>query len=263
MSRVRPGRVRTKRSNHRKPLLISRMAPQDLNLRENELRAIVCPDCQTWRRLMGETTLKIREHGDDLGSEFVRCSGSNQLVVLDVSVEEWGEQLLHADTTAMHRRSTTVRRKPKRTAAPAVTQMQPVAYSAAAAWEALDTHRRQCAACRGEALDGHGRRIGCPDGQNLVATYVRVLSHEPALDRFRKETARDHARSARQATRRAARKNSAAWAGQASATTDTARLTKRAGTAVEELNNSRRVLPGSASEFRDLGVPLEPPRISA
>ncbi|MFF9901723.1 hypothetical protein ACF1KJ_40250, partial [Streptomyces longispororuber] len=60
MARKRPGRVRTKNTNRRAPLLLSTMAPEDFNVRPGENMSIACPDCRTWRRIMGEKVLKVR-----------------------------------------------------------------------------------------------------------------------------------------------------------------------------------------------------------
>ncbi|MFE7935501.1 hypothetical protein ACFU6S_43605, partial [Streptomyces sp. NPDC057456] len=115
-ARKRPGRIRTKRSNHRPPLLLSTIAPQDINVREGETWSIVCPDCRAWRRLMGKTQLKIREHchSDHVpeGETHERCPGSNQIIILDHSVEQWGEAMLTADSTATGRRSARLHHKP-------------------------------------------------------------------------------------------------------------------------------------------------------
>ncbi|MGW7319885.1 hypothetical protein ACWGJN_42755, partial [Streptomyces sp. NPDC054865] len=62
MPRKRPGRVRTKNTNRREALQLSSMAPEDYNVRPGEVKSIACPDCRTWRRIMGDTVLKIREH---------------------------------------------------------------------------------------------------------------------------------------------------------------------------------------------------------
>ncbi|WP_073882567.1 hypothetical protein [Streptomyces sp. CB00316] len=123
MPRTRPGRVRTKHDNGRPPLLLSALAPQNISLRDGEPRTIVCPDCETWRRLMGETQLKIRKHcaKDCTGctstvaaarKKHIACPGTDQPVTLDISVEVWGERMLAADSTATGRRSARQHYKP-------------------------------------------------------------------------------------------------------------------------------------------------------
>ena len=93
MPRSRPGRVRTRNTNRRAPLLLSAMAPEDFNVRPGEVKSIACPGCRTWRRIMGDTVLKIREHcvSDRVaeGEKHVACSGSDQPVVIDIDVRRW------------------------------------------------------------------------------------------------------------------------------------------------------------------------------
>ncbi|MEU5632144.1 hypothetical protein ACH47C_23540 [Streptomyces rishiriensis] len=125
MPRKRP--LRTKHTNNRPPLLLSTIAPQDINLREGETRSIVCPDCRSWRRLMGETRLVIREHchSDRVaeGETHERCPGSRQLVILDQDVAQWGESVLAADSTATGRRSARQHHKPQPAPARAVSHI--------------------------------------------------------------------------------------------------------------------------------------------
>ncbi|MFE7574672.1 hypothetical protein ACFU5Z_08040 [Streptomyces sp. NPDC057521] len=92
MPRKRHGRVRTKHTNGRAALLLSTMNPADYNVRPGEVRTIACPDCRTWRRIMGDTVLKVREHRIDTvgqGEEPTPCPGSDQLVVIDIDVRRW------------------------------------------------------------------------------------------------------------------------------------------------------------------------------
>ncbi|MFE1928468.1 hypothetical protein ACFW91_38705 [Streptomyces asoensis] len=160
MPRKRPGRTRTKHTNARPPLLLSTIAPQDINIREGETRSIVCPDCRSWRRLTGETRLVIREHchSDRVaeGQTHERCPGSNQLVLLDQDVSQWGEAMLAADSTATGRRSARQHHKPRPAPARAIahiaSQRQPDGRSpwilremawASAALEARHTDARR------------------------------------------------------------------------------------------------------------------------
>jgi hypothetical protein len=149
-------------------MLLSRIAPQDINLREGETRSIVCPDCRTWRRLTGETQLKIREHchTDRIpeGHKHEPCPGSNQFVVLDISVDQWGENMLTADRTATGRRPARQHHKPQTAPARAVahiaTQRQPVGRGlwilremawASAALDARETDTRRAQRPAGDA----------------------------------------------------------------------------------------------------------------
>ncbi|MGW2680925.1 hypothetical protein [Streptomyces sp. NPDC001436] len=125
MGRIRPGRVRTQRNNRRQPLRLSTLAAHDFNVRVGEQKSVVCPDCRTWRRIMGETDLKIREHcvSDRLapGEEHTLCPGSNQLVVVDIDVRRWQvrqDRLLRDAMPAENRRGTRGLRKPSSPPAP-------------------------------------------------------------------------------------------------------------------------------------------------
>lgn len=250
------------RPSTRTPLLLSQIRPESINLRD-ERPAIVCPDCDRWHPLQRRM---IKTHHLDRavrGGKAPRCKGSARRIELDITIEEWVERLLAAESTATHRRATTVRRKPKRPVAPAVSRMLPVVYGATAARETFHAHRERCSACRGEALNGDGLQLDCADGRRLAAAYVRLLRNEPARAEARAAVARERARFDCSYTRQAARKNAASWAAQREATTEIEQLAKRAGTAVEEQNNTCRALSGTVSHLRGPGVPLEPPHITA
>ncbi|MET9427908.1 MULTISPECIES: hypothetical protein [unclassified Streptomyces] len=128
MPRIRPGRVRTKRHNRRPALQLSTIDPQDFNLRSGETKSIVCPDCRTWRRLMGETKLKIREHtiSAGRGKPLVHCDGSNQVVEVDIDVRAWqrrADQLLRDGMWPDQRHAPRQHYKPIPAPAPALTQI--------------------------------------------------------------------------------------------------------------------------------------------
>ncbi|MEU0271851.1 hypothetical protein [Streptomyces sp. NPDC006307] len=128
MPRIRPGRVRTKRDNRREPLLLSTVDSQDFNVRSGEVKSIVCPDCRTWRRIMGETRLTIREHtvSTGRGGPAVRCDGSNQLVVVDIDVRVWQrrvDRLLRDGMWPDQRHTARQHHKPIPAPAPALTQI--------------------------------------------------------------------------------------------------------------------------------------------
>lgn len=121
------------RHNGRGPLLASQMRPEHLSLRENEPVLVVCPDCNTWRRLKRSMILPHRDgvpvqrterrYLGDKPSGGRRCNGSAQRIVIDITPEEWTERLLAAETTAAGRRTTRPVRKPRPQAAPAPVQM--------------------------------------------------------------------------------------------------------------------------------------------
>ncbi|MEV7951401.1 MULTISPECIES: hypothetical protein [Streptomyces] len=258
MSRKRPGRVRTKRNNRREPLLLSTIQPQNINVREGEIMTIVCPDCETWRRLMGETQLKIREHcsrrcagrAAECG-EHPRCPGSNQSVRLDISVEQWGEAMLATDSTAIGRRSARQHFKPVTAPAKPVMQMSPIPETSGDALAAYRSHLRTC-----RSSSSASRCLGthrCLEGARLAALYAELKQTQGQ----RNSDARIDALLTRC---RAAR----TWIRHAMATSgsDTA-LAKRSGTAIEEANNCVRARSaGAISEFRGPDVPIDPLKIS-
>lgn len=253
-NRKRPGRTRTKRDNRRAPMLLSKIDPQEINVREGEAKSLVCPDCRTWRRLMGGTKLVIREHcvSDKVaeGEKHVRCDGSNQVVQLDISIEQWSEAMLAADSTATGRRSARQHYKPLPAPAKPVTKM--AALTAQAALAAYREHFKKC-----QASSVPGRCTGsqrCAVGAKLATVYEQ-----------RKVLDRERARFDRSYTKAAAENTAAEWAKHHEATGDAKTATaKRSGTTVEEANNSCRIHPAdTVSEFRGPKVPLQPVRISA
>ncbi|MGW2353660.1 hypothetical protein [Actinacidiphila glaucinigra] len=259
MPQIRPGRVRTKRNNRRAPLLLSKVEPQDVNIREGEVKSIVCPDCRTWRRLMGgHKTLKIREHST---SAQDRCPGSNQLIELDMSVEEWGEKLLAADSTARVRRSARQHYKPLPAPPKPVAKMTPVPVTSAGALTAYREHLKKC-----RASSVAGRCVGthrCADGARLAALYEQLQRTQEHRERTQQAFARERARFDRRYTATAQKTAAAEWARHSEATANARATAKRSGTRVEEANNTCRTIPGAVSEFRGPEVPLHPQRISA
>ncbi|MFF3516573.1 hypothetical protein [Streptomyces sp. NPDC002573] len=122
------------RHNGRAPIKASTMRPENLNLRENEPRMAVCPDCQTWRRLTRSMIAPHRDGVDvpksdarryfgDKPAGGRRCPGSAQRIDIDITPEQWSEKLLTAETTTVSRRTTHPIRKPRPEAAPAPFQM--------------------------------------------------------------------------------------------------------------------------------------------
>ncbi|AVH61759.1 MULTISPECIES: hypothetical protein [Streptomyces] len=255
-NRKRPGRTRTKRDNRRAPMLLSKIDPQEINVREGEVKSLVCPDCRTWRRLMGDTKLVIREHciSDKVaeGEKHVRCDGSNQVVQLDISIEQWSEAMLAADSTATGRRSARQHYKPLPAPAKPVTRMSPVSMSVA---DALAAYREHLKKCRSSSVAGRcGGTHRCADGARLAAVYAELERAQPLRDR----EARVDALLARYLSIKVWAKHSEATVGAKTA------MAKRSGTAVEEANNSCRIHPAdTVSEFRGSEVPLQPVRISA
>ncbi|MFI6143659.1 hypothetical protein ACIBCC_36395 [Streptomyces griseus] len=253
MPRKRPGRVRTKRDNRREPLLLSTIQPQNINVREGEVLTIVCPDCETWRRLMGATQFKIREHclrgctGHTAESEeHPRCPGSNQPVRLDISIEQWGEAMLAADSTATGRRSARQHFKPIPAPAKPVMQMSPFPTASGEALAAYRDHLRRCrSTASGSRCIG---RYRCGGGARLAAAYEDLVRTEG-----------QHRREARVEALLTRCRAAMTWI-QHDEATDSSKmpLAKRGGTAIEEANNSVRArVEGSVSEFRGPDVPLD------
>ncbi|MGV4985821.1 hypothetical protein ACVB8X_07165 [Streptomyces sp. NRAIS4] len=127
------------RHNGRTPIKASSLRPENLNLREGET-SVVCPDCDTWRRLtrsmihphrdgVEQPKPEGRRYRDDTDktkpSNGLRCPGSAQRIEMDITPEQWSEKLLTAETTASGRRTTKPARKPRPQAAPAPAQMAP------------------------------------------------------------------------------------------------------------------------------------------
>lgn len=235
MPRKRPGRVRTKNTNRREALKLSTMAPEDYNVRPGEVKSIACPDCRTWRRIMGDTVLKIREHciSDKVadGEKHVTCPGSNQLVVIDIDVRRWQARQNRLLRDAMPQEN---RRAARQFYKPLLAPAAPVARIHAEV--TLETARRTYLAHLEECV-GCGTGQHCTHGGALAHRYVLVSKEEPARREARKQTAP------------AARK--AQW-------------NQRGGETVETANNQCRPrLDGAVSEYRGPQVPTTPLRVNA
>ncbi|MFF9025677.1 hypothetical protein [Streptomyces eurythermus] len=126
-ARPRKSRTRSRTLNSRPALALSTLRPHQYDLRP-ACASLVCPDCQTWVPITGLQTKKPKLVPHDTGRAFeapaVRCRlGSNRLVTVDVTVKKWQERLTDGHSETVHRRRTTVRRKPKVAVAPAVSQI--------------------------------------------------------------------------------------------------------------------------------------------
>ncbi|MFI1293370.1 hypothetical protein ACH4VM_33835 [Streptomyces sp. NPDC020792] len=247
MPRVRPGRVRTKNTNRREALKLSTMAPEDFNVRPDEVKSIACPDCRTWRRIMGDKVLKIREHciSDKVaeGEEHVTCPGSDQLVVIDIDVRRWQarqHRLLRDAMPQENRRAARQFYKPLPSPAAPVSRITAEATLESTRQTYL-AHRKGCTRCVG------GQH--CTDGGILARRYVLALNQEPARREAREQLERQERRTARKQTAPAVRK--AQWV-------------KHGGKAVEMANNRcAERTPGSLSEFRGPQLPLAPQDMEA
>ncbi|MGW2952770.1 hypothetical protein [Streptomyces eurythermus] len=126
-ARPRRSRTRSRTVNSRPALALSTLRPHQYDLRP-ACASLVCPDCQTWVPITGIQTKSPKLVPHDTGRAFeapaVRCRlGSNRLVTVDVTVRTWEERLTDGNSETVHRRRTTVRRKPPVTPALAVSQI--------------------------------------------------------------------------------------------------------------------------------------------
>ncbi|MBC2868627.1 hypothetical protein [Streptomyces mexicanus] len=126
-ARPRRSRTRSRTVNARPALALSTLRPHQYDLRP-ACASLVCPDCKTWVPITGLQTKSPKVVPHDTGragkDEAVRCRlGSNRLVNVDVTVRKWEECLTDGNAETVHRRRTTVRRKPKVAVAPAVSQI--------------------------------------------------------------------------------------------------------------------------------------------
>ncbi|MFJ6774442.1 hypothetical protein ACIQOV_26400, partial [Kitasatospora sp. NPDC091257] len=123
-----PARTRTKRRSSLPPLKLSTLLPNLFNIRPDEANTVVCPDCQTWQRIMGDKTRTIRDHystdlsGAELaaGQRDTRCPSARRIVEIDVLVARWARDIEEGSTETAARRPTTVLKKVKAPAPRAV-----------------------------------------------------------------------------------------------------------------------------------------------
>ncbi|MFJ6393928.1 hypothetical protein ACIQJT_40855 [Streptomyces sp. NPDC091972] len=237
-NRKRPGRTRTKRNNRREPLLLSKLPPEDFNVRPGEVKSIACPDCRTWRRIMGNTDLKIREHciSDKVpeGEKHVLCPGSNQAVVIDIDVRRWQarqDRLLRNAMPQENRRAARQFYKPLPAPAAPVFRIKGEVMLEPSRQSYL-AHRNACTRCAG--------RQHCTTGDILARRYVLALTQEPA----RREARREQERQARKQVVPAVRK--AQWA-----------------SAARDADTRRTELPAGDAPAEGRGVPLLPQNVKA
>ncbi|MER5966837.1 hypothetical protein [Streptomyces sp. NPDC002057] len=126
-ARPRLSRTRSRTVSARPALALSALRPQQFDLRP-ACASLVCPDCETWVPITGLLTKKPKLVPHDSGcagnAAAVPCRlGSNRLVTVDVTIRQWQERLEDGHAETGHRRRTTVRRKPRASVAPAVSQI--------------------------------------------------------------------------------------------------------------------------------------------
>ncbi|MEU0646030.1 hypothetical protein [Streptomyces umbrinus] len=244
MPRKRPGRVRTRNTNRREALKLSSMAPEDFNVRPGEAKSIACPDCRTWRRVMGDKVLKIREHcvSDKVaeGEKHVTCPGSDQLVVIDIDVRRWQarqDRLLRDAMPQENRHAAQQFYKPLPVPAAPVSRIK-AEVTLESSRQSYLAHRKGCTRCVG------GRH--CTDGGVLARRYVLALQLEPTRREAREQMERQERRIARELAKQWPAGRRQQWA-------------KHSGEAVETANNRcAERISGSVSEFRGPQLPLAP-----
>lgn len=173
-ARPRRSRTRSRTVNARPALVISSLKPHQYDLRP-ACASLICPDCETWVPITGLQTRKPKVVPHDTGrawkDQAVRCRlGSNRLVTIDITVKKWQERVEDGNSETIHRRKTTVRRKPKVAVAPAVSQIAAQKQAPADNERGNDRplwllRKEQWAATESAVRDADTRRAQLPDGE--------------------------------------------------------------------------------------------------
>jgi hypothetical protein len=241
------------RHNGRAPLLLSTLRSDCVTVDEDEIRSVVCPDCGTWRvvrrgmvaahRAEPRSNQPADRCGQRAPQDWVpRCEGSGQRIRVDRRHRE--------AMPAENRRAAQQFFKPIPAPAAPVHRIVAPAHSADSARQAYEIHRERCAGCT--------TRETCSTGRQLLAADAVLLQDEPRRRQVREAFARERARFDRQYADADRKARTAEWTRQheTTAASSTKTFAKRAGTAVEEANNTCRTIPGAVSEFRSQDVPL-------
>ncbi|MEU5709941.1 hypothetical protein [Streptomyces flaveolus] len=183
-ARARRSRTRSRNVSPRPALVISSLKPHQYDLRPS-CASLICPDCKTWVPITGIQARQQKLVPHDTGragkDAAVRCQGSNRLVSVDVAFEAWQKRLEGGGAETAARRRTTVRRKPKVAATPAVTHMVVQDLDAKGALRLYRAHAEQCTACQ---ESGHTH---CAEGSPLARLYLYKLRNAPVAAAARKE----------------------------------------------------------------------------
>jgi len=102
-------RTRSRRTYGRAPLKLSQLNPANIDMVQT---SIVCPDCDTWRRVAGKTDLKVISH--ERGA-IDHCPGGNRRVEVDLTPDRWLARLRRQQLDALSaetRRAATQHYKP-------------------------------------------------------------------------------------------------------------------------------------------------------
>ncbi|MEW2527531.1 hypothetical protein [Streptomyces sp. NPDC047071] len=127
-ARERKPRTRTKKVSHRPALMLSKIPPNHIDLRDPQNAVVHCPDCRTWCPITGMqgggTQKLVPHHTAQAGLAVgIRCRGSNRRIEIDMTLPQWFQALADATKVTAHRRTNTVPRKPAVAIPPAVGQM--------------------------------------------------------------------------------------------------------------------------------------------
>ncbi|MEU8927012.1 hypothetical protein AB0D10_39855 [Kitasatospora sp. NPDC048545] len=102
-------RTRSRRTYGRAPLKLSSLNPANIDLAQ---ASIVCPECDTWRRVVGKTDLKVIGHER---GKTDHCPGGNRQVQVDLTPDRWLARLRRQQLDALSpetRRAATQHYKP-------------------------------------------------------------------------------------------------------------------------------------------------------
>ncbi|WP_371628107.1 hypothetical protein OG245_37440 (plasmid) [Streptomyces sp. NBC_01116] len=179
------------RPSRRPALKASEIPPQNLNLREGERQSIVCPDCDSWHPLYRKMIKTHHLDREVCGGRAPRCPGSAQLIDMDISVEQWGERMLAADSTATGRRSARQHYKPLAQpptpiyrladrgpqGTPTLHRLLPLLEHAR---HAVDQHRAACSRCTagGRCETGRALEVRAAETQASCAIAREQLKHQ-------------------------------------------------------------------------------------
>ncbi|MGW5330722.1 hypothetical protein [Streptomyces sp. NPDC004014] len=188
-ARPRRSRTRSRTVNARPALALSALRPHQYDLRP-ACASLVCPDCETWvpiTGLQGKSPKVVPHDTGRAGKDAaVRCRlGSNRLVNVDVTVRKWEERLTDGNSETVHRRRTTVRRKPKVAVAPAVSQIAAQKQAPADDERGNDRppwllRKKQWASTESAVRETDARRAQLPDGDSpLGAPPVPLRTLRP------------------------------------------------------------------------------------
>ncbi|MFD6921833.1 hypothetical protein ACFV99_16680 [Streptomyces sp. NPDC059944] len=147
-------------------LKLSKLLPQNLQLREGERRSLVCPDCDSWHPIRRNVVWPHHEERTERGKNAPKCAGSARRVEIDIDLEEWGRTLAELDATVTGRRATRVNPKPKAAMPPPVSRlattpsdMTRMPAVSERAGTAVTRHRLSCTRCANGGRCERGREL--------------------------------------------------------------------------------------------------------